>query len=306
MTKPIETAWRSGRAEPSRCGQAYPALCNRFERRDIHCHVDRYGGHARPRTWGAHVNRDDALRKLRALLSLTRARGASEQEAETALRQARKLMDQFEIDERDVIEADLGSDDAIVVGEVPIDLVTADHSSMATAVGRLFDCHTSLERRSDGGGVYRYYGYGPDVQVACWMYRYLVECAVQHAASYAETLIAHRFASEDEPSAVKRAMAAYHRGFLRRLSGRVSALKQERDGGIAPTIQALMVHKESAIERKFGKFKYTRTQYADPADLQSHLWRGASDAEGVDLSVRGIGQDSESSDAVRGGPDPGG
>lgn len=252
------------------------------------------------------MNRDDALRKLRALLSLTKARGASEQEAETALRQARKLMDQFEIDERDVIEADLGSDDAIVVGEVPIDMVTADRSIMATAVGRLFDCHTSLESRSDGGGVYRYYGYGPDVQVASWMYRYLIECAVQHAASYAETLIAHRIASEDEPSAVKRAMAAYHRGFLRRLSGRVSTLKQERDAGIAPTLQALMVHKASAIERKFGKFEYTRMQQADPTDLQSHLWRGASDAEGVDLTVRGIGRDSESSDTVRGDPESAG
>lgn len=239
------------------------------------------------------MNRDDALRKLRALLSLTKARGASEQEAETALRHARKLMDQFEIDECDVIESDLVDADAIVVGQVPIDLVTAERNVLATVVGRLFDCQTSLESQSDGGGVYRYYGYDPDVQVACWMYRYLIECAIQHATSYAEAIIAHRIASQEEPSAVKRAMAAYHRGFLRRLCGRVSALKNERDGAMGTAIQALVVHKQSAIERKFGEFEYSKVQYVDPGDLRSHLWRGASDAEGVDLAVRGIGKDAE-------------
>lgn len=57
-------------------------------------------------------------------------------------------------------------------------------------------------------------------------------------------------------------------------------------------IKSLVVHKRSAIETRFGEFKYETAEYLDPEGLEAHVRRGAGDADEVDLAVRGIASES--------------
>lgn len=60
------------------------------------------------------MNNDDALRKIRACLARAKSSSASENEASTALRQARNLMDQYGLSDNDILSSEIDTSEASI------------------------------------------------------------------------------------------------------------------------------------------------------------------------------------------------
>lgn len=85
------------------------------------------------------MNRDDAIRKIKACLALSKS--ANPGEAAAALRQARKLADQLGIDDGEVRQADVQEQGVMLVAQA----VQAWEGSLADAVASAFGCEMFLK-----------------------------------------------------------------------------------------------------------------------------------------------------------------
>lgn len=85
------------------------------------------------------MNRDDAIRKIKACLALSKS--ANPGEAAAALRQARKLADQLGIDEGEVRQADVHEQGVMLLAQT----VQAWEGALAHAVACAFGCELYLK-----------------------------------------------------------------------------------------------------------------------------------------------------------------
>lgn len=85
------------------------------------------------------MNRDDAIRKIKACLALSKS--ANPGEAAAALRQARKLADQLGIDEGEVRQADVKEQGVMLLAQA----VQAWEGALAHAVESAFGCELYLK-----------------------------------------------------------------------------------------------------------------------------------------------------------------
>lgn len=126
------------------------------------------------------MNRDDAIRKIKACLAL--GKSANPAEAAAALRQARKLADQLGIDEPEVQHADVHESRAPLAAKT----VQAWEARLAAMVGKAFGCDLflSTERmRSDAlrlTTVMVFVGVAPADELASYAFEVLlVQCKRQ-------------------------------------------------------------------------------------------------------------------------------
>jgi len=207
------------------------------------------------------------IEKIQKLLEVTEARGATPTEAATAARQAESMLRKYNLEMADVIAKSLQEDkDAVTsdwarasvnpLGKRPQSKFPAWASVLAVPVSELFDCHAAIDRMQVVGVVVRFFGYRTDVAVCKWTYHYLVDQVVKLSKEIAE---------EDIPLGVssKKYREDYRMGvtttLCEKLRELVSAKHQQDKANTTST--ALVVAKRSAVEAKFGNFKYESSKW---------------------------------------------
>lgn len=113
------------------------------------------------------MDRQRILEKVAKCFALAQSTGASANEAETALRQARNLMKQFNLDERDV-EASLASDSVVSTG-TRRSPGTWLHG-LALACADAFDCEYLAFQQTWESWAFKFVGVGVSAELASYAY----------------------------------------------------------------------------------------------------------------------------------------
>ena len=172
----------------------------------------------------SRLARERALEKVRKLLRLARDGAASEQEAETAARQAEAIMRQHQIQEAETllvqVEDDLAFSRELAAanpdhrGGHRFEKVPSWVGFVAVGVGALFTCKVDVVR-TNAGLKLRYSGHELDARVAAWTHDAL--CAAVHRLS------------KERAWPTRREATAFRHGCGARLQKRLRALRAERD-----------------------------------------------------------------------------
>lgn len=132
------------------------------------------------------MNRDDALRKIRACLA--RAEGSTfPEEAARAMAQAQTLMARFDIEQPELLAA--GVDQHWSKGRAP-KRPPQYEVSLANLVARMFGCKLIFDRRWIDGklaGGYSFVGAGSSAEIAAYSYAVLSRQLTQARADYTAT-----------------------------------------------------------------------------------------------------------------------
>ena len=138
------------------------------------------------------MNREQVLRKIRACLRL--AESSNPNEAATALRQARKMMDEHAVSMRDVHQNQCHRADAPTRSRGAI--APTSVTNLACVVADGFRCQVLLvtQRRATGGAatVIRFYGLNADAQVAAYAFTVLRRQLEAARKAYAKQLRARK------------------------------------------------------------------------------------------------------------------
>lgn len=183
--------------------------------------------------------------KIKKLLALASDPGASPQEAETAARQAAKLMARHEIDEYDLMMSS-GSDWDLIEGMAAgcrpgkKNARTVPGWINMISYGVRLWCNTRISLRADGVVIFK--GRRSDVELAQWLHNTLVENC--YAAS--------RKSADPGP---------FRNGYAAAIQSRIKAMIKARDGDPLEAIvgsTALVVVRdrlEQAMDERWGKPK---------------------------------------------------
>ncbi len=134
--------------------------------------------------------RERAMEKIRKLLAMGTDGRGNLTEAETAMRQAQALMRKWQIESADEVLADLkAGKDMIQDHDSPFAYPSSNAPKKVPAwvgvcgvsAGMLCTVKVDIVGHHELGVRVRFSGYGPDVQFAKWLYRYLIETIHQMA-----------------------------------------------------------------------------------------------------------------------------
>lgn len=207
--------------------------------------------------------RDAALEKVRKLLALARDGGATENEAETAARQAAAIMRKYQIDAAETLMREMDDDVAFsrelaaanpdARGGHRFEHVASWVGYVAVGVADLFDCVVDIVQTRDGAKV-RYSGLESDAKVASWTHDYL--CAT-----------IFRLSRTSEYRSSRSAATAFRVGAGSRVQARLFAMRAERDrqdaalraNGSSCTALTVIDRKRAIVGERFGA---QRTQKA--------------------------------------------
>lgn len=199
------------------------------------------------------MDRDAIMRKIRALLAMGTDGRGNMNEAEAAMRQAQAMMRKYQVEESEVVLDELrGKSHMRRASESPYAYKSSDIPTKVPAwvgvisigVGRLTDTVIDIIMDSQAGARVRFSGYAPDVEFACWLYRYLIETV-------------HRLAKER--GGRRSELESFRRGAAAELQRRLYALAAERDaedkaeaGSGAGTALMVVNTKRAAVAEAFG------------------------------------------------------
>jgi Protein of unknown function (DUF2786). len=180
--------------------------------------------------------REGVIRKIRALLSMTVERGASEAEALKAAEMAAKLMAEHDLDMDDLSAREAGVDE----GAHPVDPAFARHMPrVSAAIAELCGVKTWGKRSRSGKPEQVFFGLPHDVEVAVYLQR-ICERAIADGlkkASVEWALRVRRKAALDD---------SYLSGMSRRLAERIREIAWTR---ARSTGTALVPVKDALIEQ---------------------------------------------------------
>jgi hypothetical protein len=246
------------------------------------------------------TERDNVLRRVQKLLAMANDGRGNPHEAAAAAQQAEKLMRKYQLDNADVIQQELKAKQGAVQRSSVFANMKRDDPKrpplktnppwgqhLAVAVAKLNDCQVRQGFAHDKHGTHsaclNIFGYTADVQVACWMFDYLVGCTIEAVK---------KFNAERRKlqCADKAASEAFRKGFMTILTARIYAMgeEKEREQAAAVTSRALVISKQTAIVEAFGDFGYRQSKEARVKDYDAYS-AGMKQAKTVDLNNRGIG-----------------
>jgi len=201
------------------------------------------------------MTKDEALSKIRKLLAVAQDGRGNMNEAESAMRMATALMRKFQIESADEVMKDLKNG---------IDMVTDTDSIWAypsknipkkcptwvgvisLGVGLLNDVITTISYDSKAGVVVKFAGYGPDVQFAKWLYRFLIETTYRLSTEHAT--------ERGERESFRYGMAGVLQARMRSMKEEQEAAdKQEAASGSSCTALVLVDTKKNAVALAFGQ-----------------------------------------------------
>lgn len=248
----------------------------------------------------SNTERDNVLRRVQKLLAMANDGRGDSNEAAAAAQMAEKLMRKFQLDNADIIQAELkAKNGAMERGTVFANMKRDDPKRpplknnppwgqhLAVAVARLNDCEarqgTAKDKHNKFSACLHFFGYSADVQVAVWMFDYLVGCTIEACKLF-------NAQRRRENRVDKTASEAFRKGFMTRLTARIYAQGTEKkeEQAASSTSRALVVSKQQAIVEAFGDFKYKDSKQATVRDGDAYR-AGMRSAADVDLNRRGVG-----------------
>lgn len=229
---------------------------------------------------------ESILRRIGKLLAIASDERADANEASAAASMAEKIMRKYQIEHADIVLAavktDLVSETAVAsaktngtkVKKVPL---WADW--MALAVAQLNDCGASKRYADSGDLGIRFCGYSADVQVAVYMFNYLVNTVLQATEAFRK-----------EHTADRQATNSFRKGMSTAITARLNALTKAKQAEMAEASNGreLMLVKKDGIKEKFGASVFeVRQSKSINSDAGSYS-KGVRQGNAVDIDRRGI------------------
>lgn len=236
---------------------------------------------------------DAVLRRCKKMLAIAEDSRANPGEAAAAAAMAEKIMRKYQIDNADVIAADLGSGNADMFGteDVGSTLDVEGRSkeskswagSLAVRVAGFTDCQARYVWSGKHGKAIRFSGYAADAQMARFTYIYLVNTMAAASRAYAK-----------ENGSDRTSLESFRQGFcksLRDLLDQATAAKKaEMQASVSS--RSLVVVKGQAVADYFGDVKYRdKSSRRRVTDAYSD---GAYEGNKVDVTRRGVGSSAGS------------
>lgn len=233
------------------------------------------------------------LERVRKLLAIANDHRANPNEAAAAAGQAENIMRKFNIEHADVLlkaaRAGEGEFDKANVSAFMKRDVDNGHRAkrspkwagwLAIRVAKLNDSEVRITDDPERGAAIQFCGFKSDVQVAAWMFDYLVSCMVGDVRAWQRAATRTKVESN-----------SYREGFVMALCAKLKELERGRDAEMASagaSAGALVVAKQGAIAKHFGNFKYRNTTSHARTNTSA---RDAGYAAGqrVDVARRAVG-----------------
>lgn len=207
----------------------------------------------------SNAERDNVLRRVQKLLAIAQDDRGNPNEAAAAASQAEKIMRKYQLENAEVIASRITQGDDLDTSTV---IATAKDNGtavvqtppwaqwLAVAVGQLNDCgvrqgHTMTKKGNEA--CIRFFGYTGDVQVAAWMFDYLVATTNRLCKEFRKD---QRYI-EGGRTVMNSYRQGVSMGILTSVRTMTAAKKAEQVTGTG-----LMVIKQQAITEKFGDFGY--------------------------------------------------
>lgn len=239
-------------------------------------------------------NLDSVMRRIQKLLAIASDSRANPEEAASAASMAEKTMRKYQIENADLIKAQMQSATVEEFGiggvygstkpTVPSKTLQVWAAWLSMAIGKYNDCIVSTMQYRSKEKVILFKGYKPDVEVSKHMFCYIVGIMEQSGKNQEWSDDMHG----------REYMSSYRQGFvlavIEKINKEIAKKKEEMQA--ESSSRSLIVLKEQLVQQKFGVQGYakshSRTGSADGFSA------GAAAGARVDIGKRGIGQQTNS------------
>lgn len=236
----------------------------------------------------AGTDLDSVKRRIAKLLAIAEDGRANANEASAAAGMAERLMRKFQIDNVDLVTAQLQSGAAEFFANEDVgSSMNPDGRSenasgwvgqLAVSVATLHDCQVRYVTTHKHGKTLRFSGYASDAQMARFTYGYLVQTMAQSSRDF---LRVNEGARRSDGESFRRGFMVSVRALLKRaLEAKQAELQVESNG------RALVLVKDDAVAKHFGAIKYVKSGKTNTRGqaFADGFERGAS----VDVNRRGL------------------
>ena len=241
---------------------------------------------------------DGVLRRIQKLLDMANDGRGNANEAAAAAAQAEKLMRRFNIDHAELLRAEMRKGGAAFATREcsanmkrgdpkrpPVKRVPLWAQWLSIRVADLHDCRARLVTCSGEGAMIQFCGTRIDVEVAGWMFDYLVGEMIKGCRAFAKSDLR----GKDE-------MDSYRKAFTIALCGKLEQQEAERQAEMRQTSSGtgLVVAKQQALVERFGEITYRKPDSEVVMSRQDAQMAGYLDGQRVDTNVRGVGNSTAS------------
>ena len=187
------------------------------------------------------------IERIRSLLAMGQDT-SSPNEAAIAIKRARKLMDEHQLNTIDINNDQSG----FSLGSIELnDSSTVERiwaTTIAIAVAKMNDCIVRLKIGSNQNTAYVFYGFTEDAEVCKSMTDYLIQSCIRLYERDKVVKSLSRLIQEDD----------YMTGISRGLCERIRMIISERELEMSKTVksQALVVIKKTQVSKEFGEAVY--------------------------------------------------
>jgi hypothetical protein len=231
------------------------------------------------------------LERVRKLLAIANDTRANPNEAAAAAAQAENIMRKFNIEHADVLlkrvqsgeeEFETANVSAFMKRDVDNGHVAKRNPKwagwLAVRVARVNDCDVRYTWDAKRGAAVQFCGYKNDVQVAAWMFDYLLGCMINDVRAWQKTAPRGKIESN-----------AYRDGFITAVCSKLANLHREREAEMQQksNTTALVVAKAAAIAEHFGNFNYGKASTTQVRDQRAFM-AGVEAGRKVDVARRGL------------------
>jgi hypothetical protein len=209
------------------------------------------------------------MKRIRSLMAMA-ADSSSPHEAAIAARRAKALMDQYQLDNADLVYDELESGEGFTeqTAGSSYKAVPGWHKVLTYGVCLLTDTQALYVSVCDGGRRVEFRGYAPDVELAGVLLAFLVaqmEGALKARRAALGRKVGRKWAND------------YRYGFATTVQNRAKSLKAERDAESTGT--DLAIYKADALVKHYGKQKLGTSRHSlshrqgskDGAEARLHL-----------------------------------
>jgi hypothetical protein len=234
------------------------------------------------------TNLDSVKRRIAKLLAIAEDARGDANECAAAAAMAERLMRKFQIDNIDLVTAQLKSGAAEFfasedVGSSLNPEGSSESSSgwagiLAVAVADLHDVQVRYTQTYKHGKTLRFSGYASDAQTARFTYIYLVQTMAQASREFLRS----------NEGTNRRDAENFRRGFNSAVCKnlRQATADKRADMQKASTSNALVVLKDSAVAKHFGAVKYSKSKARARVDMA--FTDGFARGNQVDVGRRGL------------------
>ena len=210
---------------------------------------------------------------------------SSPYEAAIAASRVQKLMAEYDLEMVDVIAQELEDEENIVQGGTGFRYKRTPNyiEWIETAIARAFNCQVRGKKTKRGNISYEvttYYGYKTDVEVATWLCIYVCD-QLERLAKRVQVPEQYRWRGFG-----RRYMADWRKGAAEEISNRIRTFygrgEQNHNEPTTSTGHALVSLKTAAIERKFGRVRYSTSH--TQRYTRDGMFDGRLAAESINIS----------------------